>query len=56
MIGDTEYDLQMANNAGVASVGVGCGAHEKSRLLQHNPLTVLEHTNELDNWLKQVIV
>lgn len=56
MIGDTEYDLQMANNAGVASVGVGCGSHEKSRLLQHNPLIVLDHTNELDNWLKQVKV
>ena len=56
MIGDTEYDLQMASNARVASVGVGCGAHEKSRLAKHNPLAILDHTNELDNWLKQVIV
>jgi len=53
MIGDTEYDLQMANNANVASVAVGCGAHEKSRLLMHNPLVYLNHTNELGDWLKQ---
>ena len=28
MIGDTTHDLQMARNAGVASVGVSYGAHE----------------------------
>jgi len=51
MIGDTEYDLLMAENANVASVAVGCGAHEKSRLLMHNPLTYLDHTNQFENWL-----
>ena len=30
MIGDTEYDLQMANNAGVKSLAVSYGVHEMS--------------------------
>lgn len=53
MIGDTEYDLQMANNAGVHSVGVMCGAHDKEQLHACSPRTILAHTNELDDWLKQ---
>ena len=51
MIGDTEYDLIMANNAGVKSVGVACGAHDKERLLSHNPLVCLDMSHELENWL-----
>jgi len=51
MIGDTEYDLQMASNASVKSVAVSCGAHEKERLMMHNPLTCLNWPHELENWL-----
>jgi len=51
MIGDTEYDLQMASNAGVKSVAVACGAHDKTRLLAHNPLICLTETHELEDWL-----
>ncbi|MDH3326219.1 MAG: HAD-IA family hydrolase [Gammaproteobacteria bacterium] len=51
MIGDTEYDLQMATNAGVDSVGVHCGAHEPERLQKHNPQICFENTNELEAWL-----
>ena len=32
MIGDTTHDLQMALNAGCASVGVSYGAHEPDEL------------------------
>ncbi len=53
MIGDTEYDLQMATNAQVDSVAVCCGAHEKSRLIKHNPLVCLNETKELGLWLSQ---
>lgn len=52
MIGDTEYDLQMATNANVHSVAVTCGAHDKSRLLKHNPQVCLQQTKELETWLK----
>lgn len=51
MIGDTEYDLLMAKNAGVQSVAVTCGAHEKARLLQHTPLVCMDQTSELEIWL-----
>jgi len=51
MIGDTEFDLQMATNANVHSVAVACGAHDKSRLFKHNPQICLEETKELAAWL-----
>ena len=51
MIGDTEYDLQMANNAGVAGLGVGCGAHDVERLYACEPVHCLDHTRELREWL-----
>jgi len=51
MIGDTEYDLEMAANAGVDSVGVYCGAHEPERLHKHNPKICFNNTRELEAWL-----
>lgn len=53
MIGDTEYDLQMANNAGVHGVGVKCGAHGEEQLEACKPRTILAHTNQLLSWLDQ---
>lgn len=51
MIGDTEYDLLMAQNAGVASVGVSYGVHERERLLQHRPVACVDSVRELTAWL-----
>lgn len=42
MIGDTTYDLEMAKNAGVASLGVTYGVHERDTLMQYDPLDCLE--------------
>ena len=53
VIGDTEYDLQMAGNAGVRSVAVGYGAHEPERLAGHGPLTILEDLVDLIGWLDE---
>ena len=53
MIGDTEYDLEMANAAGVASLGVDYGAHERDRLLECNPLNCLASIQDLPDWLEQ---
>ncbi|MCB1734194.1 MAG: HAD-IA family hydrolase [Gammaproteobacteria bacterium] len=47
MIGDTEYDLQMARNAGAASVGVAYGVHEPDRLHRHDPLIILDRLGDL---------
>lgn len=51
MVGDTEYDLQMANNAAAQSVAVTYGVHEKQRLLDCKPLTCLDSLNDLHEWL-----
>ena len=51
MVGDTEYDLLMANNAQANAVGVTYGVHEKQRLLDCKPLTCLDNVSELHNWL-----
>lgn len=51
MIGDTEYDMQMANNARTHALAVSYGVHDKERLLQHSPLHCLDAIVELGGWL-----
>lgn len=53
MIGDTEYDLQMAKNAGTAALGVSYGAHERDRLLKCEPLACLDSLDALRGWLSR---
>ncbi|GDY35226.1 HAD family hydrolase [Acidovorax sp. NB1] len=53
MIGDTTHDLQMAVNAGCASVGVSYGAHEPDVFHALNPLAVVHSVRELHDWLLQ---
>ncbi|KGG86329.1 MULTISPECIES: HAD family hydrolase [Comamonas] len=51
MIGDTTHDLQMAQNAGCASVGVSYGAHAPDGFAQFNPLFVADSAMQLRAWL-----
>jgi phosphoglycolate phosphatase len=51
MIGDSEYDLEMANNAKVASIAVSYGVHDKNRLLKHKPLTCVDSLSELSQFI-----
>ena len=51
MIGDTTHDLQLAANAGCASVAVGFGAHEHEAFAAFAPLHVAHSTDELASWL-----
>ena len=53
MIGDTSHDLQMAKNAGVASVGVAYGAHSAATLLAFDPLYIATDFADLTQWLNQ---
>lgn len=53
MIGDTTHDLQMAINAGVASVAAAYGAHPREQLAALRPLACLDQPRELWEWLKQ---
>ena len=47
MVGDSTHDLQMAINAGIASVGVASGSHDADQLLQYQPLHCLSNPVEL---------
>jgi phosphoglycolate phosphatase len=51
MIGDTTHDLQMAVNAGCASVGVSYGAHEPEAFTSLQPRHVAHSVAELQLWL-----
>ena len=52
MIGDTTHDLQMALNAGCASLGVSYGAHEPAAFDELGPLYVAHTVAQLHNWLR----
>jgi phosphoglycolate phosphatase len=51
MVGDTTHDLQLALNAGCASVGVSYGAHEPEAFDALKPLFVAHSVPELHRWL-----
>jgi phosphoglycolate phosphatase len=51
MIGDTTHDLQMALNAGCASLGVSYGAHEPDAFGALQPRFVAHSVRELHDWL-----
>jgi phosphoglycolate phosphatase len=53
MIGDTTHDLQMAANAGAASVAVEYGAHEPAFLHKLAPMYSAKTVQELHVWLNQ---
>ena len=51
MIGDTTHDLQLAQNAGCASIGVSYGAHEPGGFDVLNPLFIAHSVDSLSAWL-----
>lgn len=51
MIGDTTYDLEMAQAAGIDSIAVTYGVHSRGRLEIFEPTTFVKDFNELLAWL-----
>lgn len=47
MIGDTHYDLDMAQRLGMASIGVTYGVHSAERLAEHAPIAICHDMSEL---------
>ena len=47
MVGDSIYDLSMAEQAGMDSVGVTYGVHTREQLLPHKPLAVVDDVEGL---------
>ncbi|WP_295798207.1 HAD-IA family hydrolase [uncultured Microbulbifer sp.] len=50
MVGDTEYDLNMAAAAQMASIGVSYGVHSRERLHACRPHKIIDHFSELLEW------
>ncbi|MDH5633770.1 MAG: HAD-IIIA family hydrolase [Gammaproteobacteria bacterium] len=51
MIGDTTFDMEMANNARVAGLAVSYGVHDRDSLLKHDPVDCLDSFEEVRAWL-----
>ena len=51
MVGDTTHDLQLAANAGCASVAVSFGAHGHDEFEEFTPLHIAATTSDLAAWL-----
>lgn len=51
MIGDTDFDLLMARNAGASAVAVTYGAHPRERLAAAAPRAFFDDLRELPPWL-----
>ncbi|MCC6705963.1 MAG: HAD-IA family hydrolase [Gammaproteobacteria bacterium] len=47
MVGDTEFDLLMAQAAGTHAAAVTYGAHPRERLLEHRPALVVDALRDL---------
>ena len=53
MVGDTEYDMEMATNAGAGKVAVTTGVHTPERLAQHAPMVTLQKLAEMPMWMAE---
>lgn len=51
MIGDTEFDLSMAKQASIRSIGVNYGAHSKERLEFYHPVACVDSFSDILKYL-----
>lgn len=51
MIGDTSYDMAMAESIGMDRVGVSFGVHKAEQLNKHKPLGIIDNLAELHGYL-----
>tara|TARA_B100000700_G_scaffold140887_1_gene156861 strand:+ start:463 stop:1122 length:660 start_codon:yes stop_codon:yes gene_type:complete len=54
LVGDSIHDMQMANNAGVAAIGVSFGTHSGDRLRAQGAIDVIDELSSLPNLLQQI--
>ncbi len=47
MIGDSEYDMQLANSAGVDAIAVCYGIRDKEQLSKYKPIKYINDIKEL---------
>lgn len=51
MVGDTEFDMEMAFNAGVPRVAVSYGAHAVERLQVYQPIACIDKLKDIERYL-----
>ncbi len=54
MIGDTEYDMEMAKNASMDRLGVSYGVHPAERLMKHKPVGCINNILHLSQFLQKL--
>jgi phosphoglycolate phosphatase len=47
MVGDTDFDLEMANRCGMPAIGVTYGVHPVERLMPHQPAALIDDIQQL---------
>lgn len=52
MVGDTEFDMEMARRAGVSRVAVSFGAHHVDRLREYSPVLCLDEIPQILSLVK----
>jgi phosphoglycolate phosphatase len=55
MIGDTVFDIELANGAGVPSIGVSWGYHEAHELEKAGAKVLIDRYDQLDAAIEQVL-
>jgi len=51
MIGDTTFDMEMAQNIEMDRIALSHGVHQTEVLQEYNPVATLDSLNELNMWL-----
>lgn len=51
MVGDTSHDIQMASSAGMDSMAVTYGAHDRQTLIDARPTVMVSNVGEMQAWL-----
>jgi phosphoglycolate phosphatase len=52
MIGDTTYDMEMAQRIGMPAIGVRWGVHDHERLSQFGPVAIVDTVPQLQQVLR----
>ncbi|ENU28249.1 HAD-IA family hydrolase [Acinetobacter modestus] len=55
MVGDTSYDLEMAENLNMPRIGVSYGVHSIETLQQYQPLTIAHNVQDLHVYLQSIL-
>ena len=55
MVGDTSYDLEMAENLNMPRIGVSYGVHSIETMQQYQPLTIAHNVQDLHAYLQTIL-